>query len=360
MAIYSPNDIRRSSMIIGNLTYLQHTSDVLLSKASALREDHGLLGKQLSHGIHIVSIDGVERVVPDRLESRRLSLASSFLSSVEDSPALSCSEFSDISSPATTCSEFEAVSPKPTWTPSASQAVTRSGRKPRPTTICAPPSFRQQARRSIGYKNSQTLEFNRYSQPSSNDQYSRVLDLATKRPPIQRSVLDAASARPRFSGGLRPLSLVAKADVAPPNTAVSVASLRRQLVQRLKQRFNKSAARERLAWHLHSLRDTVVAKVNDFYPQRVIGDLEADLPGRNALDIVRAEITPRLRSLRLSGFTRTSAAVESVEESEPAPTGGFRQTMFRWMMEWLWDGEADSIVKTSADAAIYTAMAMVL
>ncbi|KAL1704448.1 hypothetical protein EV121DRAFT_291407 [Schizophyllum commune] len=354
MATYLPNDIRRSSMIIGNLTYLQHTSDALLSKASVLREDRGLFGKQLSHGIHIVSIDGVERVVPDRLESRRLSLASSSLSSVEDSPALSCSEFSDISSPATTCSEFEAVSP-PTWTPSASQAVTRSGRKPRPTTICAPPSFRQQARRSIGYKNSQTLEFNRYSQPSSNDQYSRVLDLATKRPPIQRSVLNAASARPRFSGGLRPLSLVAKADVAPPPTAVSVASLRRQLVQRLKQRFNKSTARERLAWHLHSLRDTVVAKVNDFYPQRDIGDLEADLPGRNALDIVRAEITPRLRTLRLSGFTRTNA-----EESEPAPSGGFRQTMFRWMMEWLWDGEADSIMKTSADAAIYTAMAMVL
>ncbi|KAL1732610.1 hypothetical protein EV714DRAFT_282455 [Schizophyllum commune] len=355
MAIYSPNDIRRSSMIIGNLTYLQNTSDALLSKASALREDDGLSGKQLSRGIHIVSIDGVERVVPDRLNFRRLSLASSFLSSAENSPALSCSEFSDISSPATTCSEFEAVSPKPTWNPSASQAVTYSGRKPRPTTICAPPSFRQQARRSIGYKNSQTLEFNRYSQPSSNDQYSRILGLATKRPPIQRSVLDAASARPRFSGGLRPLSLVAKADVAPPPTAVSVASLRRRLVQRLKQRFNKSTARERLAWHLHSLRDTVVAKVNDFYPQRDIGDLEADLPGRNALDIVRAEITPRLRTLRLSGFTRTNA-----EESETAPSGGFRQTMFRWMMEWLWDGEADSIMKTSADAAIYTAMAMVL
>ncbi|KAL1749151.1 hypothetical protein HDZ31DRAFT_79240 [Schizophyllum fasciatum] len=362
MAVYSNSDVRRSSVIIGNLTYLHQSSDVLMFKASALRGDRARAGKQLSQQcIDVVSPNGIERVVEERRGSRRLSLASSCLYSADNSPALSCSEFSDISSPATTCFEFESDPPKAACIPHAPQAIARPARKPRPQTICAPAAHRQSLQRSIGYKTSQTLEFHRYSEQGPSEQHRRVLEIATNHSRVD-SPTSSAKASVRLAGGLRPLSLASKADVAPP-AAPELLSFRRQLVQHIRQRFNESSARERLVQHLQALREKVVTRANVLYqPATFPGDLEADLPGRSALDISRSSLSRYSRVLRLTGQRdEERARTDGSGRSEaPSTRPGFRQTMFRWMMEWLWDGDHDSIVKTSADAAIFTAMAMVL
>ncbi|TRM62351.1 hypothetical protein BD626DRAFT_584138 [Schizophyllum amplum] len=348
------SDVQRSSMIIGNLTYLQHPSDACVSAASAFCQGYSQSGKR--HSRKILPVGDFEDFATSLHESRRFSLALDGISSAENTPALSCSEFSDVSSPATTCSEFTGA-PDAMWSAPTSSPIKKL-RKPRPTTICVPPSFRPQlSRRSIGYKTAQTLEFNRRSSAAPTERYDRVLEIATQRP------LALPVARARSSKGLRPLSLVAKADVsatAPSVTETSstTARARRLLLQAVKARLQRSDAPKQLWRRLGSIRQKVIVSVPWLGARNSqVHDVEAALPNRNAVDSERPDTGRGLRPLRL---TRRTTVPPRAPLPEAGVHTGLRQTMFRWMMEWLWDAESESVMKASADAATFLAMSIML